>query len=693
MKILITRPEPDGSRLARILKKMGHETRLAPMMHIETFRGKQVDITGAQALLVTSANGARALGPALKSRDIKVLAVGAATAEAVRHEGFTDVAAADGDVNSLAAKVIADCQPENGRLIHVAGSEVAGDLSGMLSEKGFQCERIVLYEALPVTSLDAKIVREIKSGDLPVVLFYSPRTAAIFVDLVTAAGLAQHMKNITAYCLSQAVARKLETLSFAGIHVAATPDQENLLALLAAVSQARNQEDNADLPRERNMSDKNSGKTKGEGKTAVPTAGTDSRMKEETGADTNNAAGTESPVKAEPVAPKSRTGLVLLLLLAVFCLGLAAWPLLYPKVEPYLPTETAAIISGQFGKATGADMSDATAAIEAVRDNLKSDYNALSERIAKIEEQAPAADAGSTVDDGRLAEVSKSLKEELSGLSSELAEQQKKLSAALEQLTQQRESLGELENADPVVTDPSPEIQNQIVDLKTALLDIKTQITSLETTIDSDREAVKSQAQQLSSLAGTLKAEIASKSEDVAENQRTLMLLAIGQLQRETRGSDPFENGLKQVAAVANDKFEGTIEKLQPIAPVGAPTLANLQKDFAEIASDISQAARLPSEETWYGQALHRIASAVKFRRVDDVEGSDVDAVVARAERDLANNDLDKAVTEIEKLSGAAKEVAAPWLEKAKVRLTVESSIAGLLQEATTTAISKPTSN
>jgi hypothetical protein len=147
------------------------------------------------------------------------------------------------------------------------------------------------------------------------------------------------------------------------------------------------------------------------------------------------------------------------------------------------------------------------------------------------------------------------------------------------------------------------------------------------------------------------------------------------------------------VAAVADDKFNGLIEKLQPIAPVGAPTLASLQKEFTAIASDISQSARLPSEETWYGEALHRIASAVKFRRVDDMEGNDVDAVVARAEQDLAENDLDNAVAEIEKLSGAPAEVAASWLDKAKTRLTVEQSIAGLLQEATTTAISQPTSN
>ncbi|MZR23942.1 hypothetical protein GQF03_16530 [Sneathiella chungangensis] len=689
MKILITRPEPDGSRLARILKKMGHETRIAPMMHIETFGDRKIDADGAQALLITSANGARALGPALKERKIKVFAVGDATAEAVRQEGFNDVAAAGGDVHSLAAKVVADAKPEDGRLIHVAGSEVAGDLSGMLTEKGFQCERVVLYEALPVTSLETRIVKEIKAGAIPAALFYSPRTAAIFAGLVVASGLAPYLKNMTAYCLSAAVAEKISELSWEAVEVAAEPNQENLLALLTAVGQAKHKLHSDETPRERKMSDKNSGKTEGEAKTAVPVAGTD-KSETKTAGNTASEGATES---AATEKPKSRAGLIVGALVVVFCLGLAAWPLLYPKVEPYLPAETAAIISGQFGKATASDMSDATAAIEAVRDNLKTEYAALSDRISALEEKVANTAGGTVTDDGQLATLSGALKEELNGLSGKIEEQQENLAAALEKLDRQQDSIAELEKAEPAVADLSPEVQNQIVDLKTALLDIKTQMSSLQTELASDRDTVKAQASQISSLEGALKAEIAGKTEEEAENQRTLMLLAVGQLQRETRTNEPFENGLKQVSAVANDKFAGLLEQLQPIAPVGAPTMASLQRDFASIATDISQSARLPSEETWYGQALHRIASAIKFRRVDDYEGDDVDAIVARAEQSLANNDLDKAVAEIDKLSGAAADVAAPWLEKAKTRLTVEQSINGLLQAATTTAVSAPTSN
>ncbi|PHQ70050.1 MAG: uroporphyrinogen III synthase, partial [Sneathiella sp.] len=122
MKILITRAEPDASRLAGILSKLGHETVASPMMTITALPGTQVNVDGVQALLVTSANGARALGRATAFRDVTVYAVGAATAETVRGEGFDKVISADGDVPSLANKVIAECDPKKGKLIHIAGT-------------------------------------------------------------------------------------------------------------------------------------------------------------------------------------------------------------------------------------------------------------------------------------------------------------------------------------------------------------------------------------------------------------------------------------------------------------------------------------------------------------------------------------------------------------------------------------------
>jgi len=68
------------------------------------------------------------------------------------------------------------------------------------------------------------------------VLLYSPRTAALFGQLVADAGLADRCQAVTAFCLSAAVADKAQGLPWAGTVVAETPDQAALLRAIEAAS-------------------------------------------------------------------------------------------------------------------------------------------------------------------------------------------------------------------------------------------------------------------------------------------------------------------------------------------------------------------------------------------------------------------------------------------------------------------------
>jgi len=687
MKILITRPEPDASRLKEILAKLGHDIVLAPMMTITNLPGTQVSLDGVQALLVTSANGARALGLATAFRDVMVYAVGAATAETVRDEGFDKIVSADGDVPSLANKVIAECDPKKGKLVHIAGTEVAGDLSGLLKVAGFDCERAVLYEAKPAKTIAPEAVKLMKAGTIDAAVFYSPRTADIFCNTVKAAKLDVHMKSITAIALSDAVAKKISVLPWLKIQTAAEPNQESLLGQLETIRPKQAPEEITGKSEEQKVSDKKSEKTttSPEPKKSPPTsAGT--------------AAKNPAPAMAsKPASTGSRTGFYLVSLLVVFCLGLAGWPLLYPKVQPYLSAATAEIISGQFGAAEGAR--DYSPEITALQTALKSDVAALSDRIKALEEQKTTPVAATSTNDvmpadnSKLTELSETTDQRLQELDAKLLEQLKQLETVVAQLDQQGGEISGLKEAEPIASRPDPEVQSEILDLKNELIDLKTRMNGLQSELALEQATVKTQATILSSIESSLKAEASDEAAEKAEDKRTLMLLALGQLQRETRSNEPFENGLAQVEAVANEGVNSELAVLKPLGSTGVATITELRQDFTKIATDISQTARLPSEETWYGQTLHRIASAVKFRRVDDLESTDVDAIVARAEQNLAQNNLGKAVAEVKKLDGAAADVAKVWLAKAEARLTVEQALAGLLASATSAAVSAPTSN
>ena len=109
MKALVTRPLEDAAPLVRALADRGIETIVAPLLAIaallDAARRLGDALIGAQALLFTSANGARIFAAASPRRELPVFAVGDASAAAARIAGFRTVTSAGGDVTDLAALV------------------------------------------------------------------------------------------------------------------------------------------------------------------------------------------------------------------------------------------------------------------------------------------------------------------------------------------------------------------------------------------------------------------------------------------------------------------------------------------------------------------------------------------------------------------------------------------------------------
>ncbi len=234
MRVLVTRPREDAASLVAALEARGHETLLEPLLTI-TPREKVDWPEGrdaAQALLVTSANGARAFARLDARRDLPVFAVGDASAAACRELGFARVTSAAGNVEDLAALVAEKLDPAQGPLLHPAAGKLAGDLQGALAAAGFTVLRAVLYDARPATALSAACTRALNEGLIDVATFFSPRTAAAFVSLVEAADLSQACRAVTALCLSEAVAARISGLPWRHRVVAARPEQDALLAAL-----------------------------------------------------------------------------------------------------------------------------------------------------------------------------------------------------------------------------------------------------------------------------------------------------------------------------------------------------------------------------------------------------------------------------------------------------------------------------
>ncbi|MBL6959143.1 MAG: uroporphyrinogen-III synthase [Rhodospirillales bacterium] len=229
MRLLITRPRQDAEPLAGLLREMGAQPSVEPLLFIDLEDGPDLDLDGVQALLVTSANGVRALAARTPNRTLPVLAVGDASARAAGEAGFTDVFSATGDVDGLARLAGDKLDAAAGSLLHAAGSHLAGDLAGLLEAGGYAYRREILYRARPAEALSEETQTVIREGQLDGILFFSPRTAATFVRLLGEAGLQDACGGLVAFCLSPAVAEQVAAVPWSGVRTAEKPEQQALL--------------------------------------------------------------------------------------------------------------------------------------------------------------------------------------------------------------------------------------------------------------------------------------------------------------------------------------------------------------------------------------------------------------------------------------------------------------------------------
>jgi uroporphyrinogen-III synthase len=227
MKILVTRPRADGEEIAARLAEMGHQALLAPLLEPRFLEGPEPALDDVQAILATSANGIRALIRRTRRRDVPVFAVGPQTAEEASRAGFTDVRSADGDAVALAEAAARWAKPE-AVLLHICGEDAPGTLADTLAARGFAVRRAVLYGMAAAAELPHEARSALEEGRLGAVMFFSPKTARLFLTLAEGLPIA----GLTAFCISPATAGALASGIFAQVRIADRPNQAAMLALV-----------------------------------------------------------------------------------------------------------------------------------------------------------------------------------------------------------------------------------------------------------------------------------------------------------------------------------------------------------------------------------------------------------------------------------------------------------------------------
>jgi uroporphyrinogen-III synthase len=206
--LLILRPEPGASETAARARAMGLEPVVAPLFAITGRTGPPVETGRFEAVLLTSANGARHAPGGLTA--LPCFAVGESTAAAARAAGFADVRTGPWDGSAAAAMMAAAGVR---RAIHPCGRDhfaVAAD--------GVEIERRIVYSAEPVARA--------RFEGPAVAMIHSARAGARFAELADGKG------GIAVAAISQAAAAAAGG-GWAAKAVAAAPRDQALLELAA----------------------------------------------------------------------------------------------------------------------------------------------------------------------------------------------------------------------------------------------------------------------------------------------------------------------------------------------------------------------------------------------------------------------------------------------------------------------------
>ncbi|MGZ5909239.1 MAG: uroporphyrinogen-III synthase [Reyranella sp.] len=621
MRVLITRPEREAVTLATALSQRSHVPVIAPLFRLEILHPPAdfaASLAACQAVLLTSANGARALAEASEQRGRPILAVGDTTATTAEGLGFTAVTSAAGDGAALVELVRKRLDPKTGPLVHVSGVDQALDLGEALGRHGFDVRRFALYDARAESVLPDSARAALQARALDAATFFSPRAASQFAKLVGEAGLADSLRSVTAIGISPAALAPLGKLPFKATVSAARPTRQAVLDEIDRLAEAGVQ-----------------------GQAIM-----------------SETPSSPPPPLEAPMPPpvQVRRGLGVF---GAFIIGLVTAVIVLAGAVislPFWPEQVRVLWRGQAvippAPTPALDLQSVQAAANAVA-------NAAVETAKR--------DLTARLDD---------LEKRLRALSATAAEKPAGSDPAVAQLRSRVEALEGRPASAPTAATPSPEADKEMAVLRAEITTLHTALQALDQSVTGQREQTKALGDALGARnAGEQKALVAARASAVIGVAARLSAALDSGLPFAT------DLTLLAPLAQGDAKLTDVAAALQPYAQAGVASRAALAASCPAVAkaaladdvADDSFGERLLGKVRGI-VSLRRVG--------DDVPGDSTEAKLARAEAALDAGDLGKAVDLVKSLPPQTNKATQAWLARAEAHLAAKRAIDALAAHA-----------
>lgn len=221
LNVLLIRPLEDALPMALMLKSKN-----IAFSHYPLFAPSFLPIpslNNPQALIITSKNAIRALDKYEDLKNVPLYTVGDKTAELAKQKGFANIFSAGGTSQELIQLILKTAQKNKGTLWHLSGETIKVDISEALKFEGFEAKRQIVYRIEDIVTLPSSLLTELNNYLISHVIFCSPRTTAVFVNLLKNNKLEKKACKITALCLSQDIGKKASELKWKKVWISQRP--------------------------------------------------------------------------------------------------------------------------------------------------------------------------------------------------------------------------------------------------------------------------------------------------------------------------------------------------------------------------------------------------------------------------------------------------------------------------------------
>ena len=195
--------------------------------------------------------------------------------------------------------------------------------------------------------------------------------------------------------------------------------------------------------------------------------------------------------------------------------------------------------------------------------------------------------------------------------------------------------------------------------------------------IASDVETLRGEVEAVSARVddreAAIEEEVArARAEADAEAEAARAEAALAQMRAQIDAGAPYDMALTELLGHVDQPVPATLINE---ARTGVPTLGELREAFTPLAREALVVAPAGEDS---GRVESFFRRNLGVRSLEPREGSDVDAVLSRADDALGRGDIEAALTEVEALPEPARALFEDWVADARNRVIVEGAAASL---------------